>query len=169
MCVIVLCPWSAVKSQWDVACRAPGIEPPLEWILGDIGVLIAQLTSLPFPTVVCYQSNRDELRRRIIQWLEAEIVPDGWFSKGSNYSETLDKYFKVIQSWGQRLFSPRQRETSSPVAWSHLPIIPWSYDSCFLTSLISGIPAREPLGSKAHVYGQVLSPYPVCIPPPSTS
>ncbi|NXC40032.1 FSTL1 protein, partial [Penelope pileata] len=45
--------------------------------------------------VVCYQSNRDELRRRVIQWLEAEIIPDGWFSKGSNYSEILDKYFKA--------------------------------------------------------------------------
>lgn len=51
--------------------------------------------SRPPPTVVCYQANRDELRRRIIQWLEAEIIPDGWFSKGSNYSEILDKYFKV--------------------------------------------------------------------------
>ncbi|PKU38212.1 hypothetical protein llap_11482 [Limosa lapponica baueri] len=45
--------------------------------------------------VVCYQSDRDELRRRVIQWLEAEIIPDGWFSKGSNYSEVLDKYFKA--------------------------------------------------------------------------
>lgn len=50
------------------------------------------------PTVVCYQANRDELRRRIIQWLEAEIIPDGWFSKGSNYSEILDKYFKVLSA-----------------------------------------------------------------------
>lgn len=49
-------------------------------------------------TVVCYQANRDELRRRIIQWLEAEIIPDGWFSKGSNYSEILDKYFKVLST-----------------------------------------------------------------------
>ncbi|NXX81462.1 FSTL1 protein, partial [Urocolius indicus] len=47
------------------------------------------------PRVVCYQSDRDELRRRVIQWLEAEIIPDGWFSKGSNYSEVLDKYFKA--------------------------------------------------------------------------
>ncbi|KAJ7400382.1 Follistatin-related protein 1 [Pitangus sulphuratus] len=46
--------------------------------------------------VVCYQSDRDELRRRVIQWLEAEIIPDGWFSKGSNYSEVLDKYFKAM-------------------------------------------------------------------------
>ncbi|XP_040477241.1 follistatin-related protein 1 [Ursus maritimus] len=55
--------------------------------------------------VVCYQSNRDELRRRIIQWLEAEIVPDGWFSKGSNYSETLDKYFKNVDNGDSRLDS----------------------------------------------------------------
>lgn len=53
------------------------------------------LSSLSLPTVVCYQSDRDELRRRVIQWLEAEIIPDGWFSKGSNYSEVLDKYFKA--------------------------------------------------------------------------
>ncbi|XP_037692231.1 follistatin-related protein 1 isoform X2 [Choloepus didactylus] len=55
--------------------------------------------------VVCYQSNRDELRRRIIQWLEAEIVPDGWFSKGSNYSEILDKYFKNFDNGDSRLDS----------------------------------------------------------------
>ncbi|RMC07660.1 hypothetical protein DUI87_17137 [Hirundo rustica rustica] len=48
--------------------------------------------------VVCYQSDRDELRRRVIQWLEAEIIPDGWFSKGSNYSEILDKYFKASRA-----------------------------------------------------------------------
>ncbi|XP_064413222.1 follistatin-related protein 1b [Latimeria chalumnae] len=44
--------------------------------------------------VVCYQSDRDELRRRVIEWLEAEVIPDGWFSKGNNYSEVLDRYFK---------------------------------------------------------------------------
>ncbi|KAF1487449.1 Follistatin-related protein 1, partial [Eudyptula minor novaehollandiae] len=55
--------------------------------------------------VVCYQSDRDELRRRVIQWLEAEIIPDGWFSKGSNYSEVLDKYFKA-----------------NPLTSSHLPL-----------------------------------------------
>ncbi|KAG8522033.1 Follistatin-related protein 1 [Galemys pyrenaicus] len=55
--------------------------------------------------VVCYQSNRDELRRRIIQWLEAEIIPDGWFSKGSNYSEILDKYFKNFDDGDSRLDS----------------------------------------------------------------
>ncbi|XP_032485620.1 follistatin-related protein 1 isoform X1 [Phocoena sinus] len=55
--------------------------------------------------VVCYQSNRDDLRRRIIQWLEAEIIPDGWFSKGSNYSEILDKYFKNFDNGDSRLDS----------------------------------------------------------------
>ncbi|XP_005875456.1 PREDICTED: follistatin-related protein 1 [Myotis brandtii] len=55
--------------------------------------------------VVCYQSNRDELRRRLIQWLEAEIIPDGWFSKGSNYSEILDKYFKNFDNGDSRLDS----------------------------------------------------------------
>ncbi|KAM9245509.1 follistatin-related protein 1 [Leptosomus discolor] len=55
--------------------------------------------------VVCYQSDRDELRRRVIQWLEAEIIPDGWFSKGSNYSEVLDKYFKSFDDGDSRLDS----------------------------------------------------------------
>jgi hypothetical protein len=55
------------------------------------------------PAVVCYQANRDELRRRLIQWLEAEIIPDGWFSKGSNYSEILDKYFKVSRAEANRV------------------------------------------------------------------
>nr|AAP92604.1 Ab2-379 [Rattus norvegicus] len=55
--------------------------------------------------VVCYQANRDELRRRIIQWLEAEIIPDGWFSKGSNYSEILDKYFKSFDNGDSHLDS----------------------------------------------------------------
>uniref|UniRef100_A0A8V1A1D6 Follistatin-related protein 1 n=1 Tax=Gallus gallus TaxID=9031 RepID=A0A8V1A1D6_CHICK len=55
--------------------------------------------------VVCYQSDRDELRRRVIQWLEAEIIPDGWFSKGSNYSDVLDKYFKNFDDGDSRLDS----------------------------------------------------------------
>ncbi|XP_051869984.1 follistatin-related protein 1b [Pristis pectinata] len=44
--------------------------------------------------VVCYQSDRDELRRHVMEWLETEIVPDGWFSKGINYTNILNKYFK---------------------------------------------------------------------------
>uniref|UniRef100_A0A6I8NRG8 Follistatin-related protein 1 n=1 Tax=Ornithorhynchus anatinus TaxID=9258 RepID=A0A6I8NRG8_ORNAN len=55
--------------------------------------------------VVCYQSDRDELRRRIIQWLEAEIVPDGWFSKGNNYSQILDRYFKNFDNGDSSLDS----------------------------------------------------------------
>ncbi|KYO19489.1 hypothetical protein Y1Q_0022110 [Alligator mississippiensis] len=51
---------------------------------------------LPLERIVCYQSNQDELRHHVIQWLEAEIIPVGWFSKGSNYSEVLDKYFKDV-------------------------------------------------------------------------
>lgn len=72
--------------------------------LCDLPASLISLT-LVFPsaalspiTVVCYQSDRDELRRRVIQWLEAEIIPDGWFSKGSNYSEVLDKYFKASRA-----------------------------------------------------------------------
>lgn len=64
-------------------------------------------------TVVCYQADRDELRRRVIQWLEAEIIPDGWFSKGSNYSEVLDKYFKAsracLRGWTTFLGQPCPR------------------------------------------------------------
>ncbi|KAM8977764.1 follistatin-related protein 1 [Pelodytes ibericus] len=55
--------------------------------------------------VVCYQTDRDELRRRVIQWLEAEIIPDGWFSKGNNYSEILDRYFKSSDDGDSRLDS----------------------------------------------------------------
>lgn len=45
--------------------------------------------------VVCYAADRNELRGRVIQWLQTEVVPDGWFAKGSNFSEILLKYFKV--------------------------------------------------------------------------
>lgn len=31
----------------------------------------------------------------MIQWLQTEVVPDGWFVKGSNFSDILLKYFKV--------------------------------------------------------------------------
>ncbi|XP_077149743.1 follistatin-related protein 1 isoform X1 [Ranitomeya variabilis] len=55
--------------------------------------------------VVCYQSDRDELRRRVIQWLQAEIIPDGWFSKGNNYSDILEKYFKSYDDGDSRLDS----------------------------------------------------------------
>ncbi|XP_031438480.1 follistatin-related protein 1b [Clupea harengus] len=44
--------------------------------------------------VVCYVADRNELRSRVIQWLKAEVVPDGWFAKGSNFSDILHKYFK---------------------------------------------------------------------------
>lgn len=55
--------------------------------------------------VVCYQADRDELRHRIIQWLETEIIPDGWFSKGNNYTEILEKYFKTYDNGDARLDS----------------------------------------------------------------
>lgn len=45
--------------------------------------------------VVCYAADRNELRSRVIQWLQTEIIPDGWFVKGSNFSDILLKYFKV--------------------------------------------------------------------------
>lgn len=49
----------------------------------------------PTPAVVCYAADRNELRSRVIQWLQTEVVPDGWFAKGSNFSDILLKYFKV--------------------------------------------------------------------------
>lgn len=45
--------------------------------------------------VVCYVADRNELRRRVIDWLQTEVVPDGWFTKGSNFTDILLKYFKV--------------------------------------------------------------------------
>lgn len=50
---------------------------------------------VPTHAVVCYAADRNELRSRVIQWLQTEIVPDGWFVKGSNFSDILLKYFKV--------------------------------------------------------------------------
>ncbi|XP_062302769.1 follistatin-related protein 1-like [Osmerus eperlanus] len=44
--------------------------------------------------IVCYVADRNELRRRVIGWLEGEVEPDGWFSIGSNFSHILEKYFK---------------------------------------------------------------------------
>ncbi|KAJ3591866.1 hypothetical protein NHX12_006997 [Muraenolepis orangiensis] len=44
--------------------------------------------------VVCYVADRNELRSRVIQWLQTEVVPDGWFAKGSNFSDILLRYFK---------------------------------------------------------------------------
>lgn len=49
----------------------------------------------PTPAVVCYAADRNELRSRVIQWLQTEVVPDGWFVKGSNFTDILLKYFKV--------------------------------------------------------------------------
>lgn len=55
--------------------------------------------TIPDSAVVCYAADRNELRSRVIQWLQTEIVPDGWFAKGSNFSDILLKYFKVGFSW----------------------------------------------------------------------
>lgn len=49
----------------------------------------------PTSAVVCYAVDRNELRSRVIQWLQTEVIPDGWFVKGSNFSDILLKYFKV--------------------------------------------------------------------------
>ncbi len=53
------------------------------------------LTIILSSEVVCYVADRNELRRRVIDWLQTEVVPDGWFTKGSNFTDLLLKYFKV--------------------------------------------------------------------------
>ncbi|XP_039599625.1 follistatin-related protein 1b [Polypterus senegalus] len=55
--------------------------------------------------IVCYLADRNELRARVIEWLNAEVIPDGWFSKGSNYSEILHKYFKKYDNGDSQLDS----------------------------------------------------------------
>lgn len=57
--------------------------------------MLLSLGNVPTPAVVCYAADRNELRSRVIQWLQTEVVPDGWFVKGSNFSDILHKYFKV--------------------------------------------------------------------------
>lgn len=63
---------------------------------GDLSLfLMNPVLTIPDSAVVCYAADRNELRSRVIQWLQTEIVPDGWFAKGSNFSDILLKYFKV--------------------------------------------------------------------------
>ncbi len=45
--------------------------------------------------VVCYLTDRNELRSRVIEWLQSEVEPDGWISRGSNLSDVLLNYFQV--------------------------------------------------------------------------
>ncbi|XP_053185035.1 follistatin-related protein 1b [Scomber japonicus] len=55
--------------------------------------------------VVCYAADRNELRGRVIQWLQTEVVPDGWFVKGSNFTDNLLKYFKSYDNGDSQLDS----------------------------------------------------------------
>ncbi|KAK3543899.1 hypothetical protein QTP70_030845 [Hemibagrus guttatus] len=55
--------------------------------------------------VVCYVGDRNELRRRVIEWLQTEVVPDGWFNKGSNFTDILLKYFKNYDNGDSQLDS----------------------------------------------------------------
>lgn len=61
----------------------------------ELSFLLFTKPKPPSPAVVCYAADRNELRSRVIQWLHTEVVPDGWFVKGSNFSDILLKYFKV--------------------------------------------------------------------------
>nr|XP_055060561.1 follistatin-related protein 1a isoform X1 [Misgurnus anguillicaudatus] len=55
--------------------------------------------------IVCYLTDRNELRSRVIGWLQSEVEPDGWFSKGSNLSDVLLKYFKSYDNGDAQLDS----------------------------------------------------------------
>lgn len=61
----------------------------------DYSLMLLTYGNVPIPAVVCYAADRNELRSRVIQWLQTEVIPDGWFAKGSNFSDILLKYFKV--------------------------------------------------------------------------
>uniref|UniRef100_A0AAY5EBI3 Follistatin-related protein 1 n=1 Tax=Electrophorus electricus TaxID=8005 RepID=A0AAY5EBI3_ELEEL len=55
--------------------------------------------------VVCYLDDRNELRRRLIEWLQTEVTPNGWFIKGSNFSNVLLKYFQSYDNGDGQLDS----------------------------------------------------------------
>ncbi|KAI2668225.1 Follistatin-related protein 1 [Labeo rohita] len=55
--------------------------------------------------IVCYLTDRNELRSRVIEWLQSEVEPDGWFSKGSNFSDVLLKYFQNYDNGDAQLDS----------------------------------------------------------------
>uniref|UniRef100_A0AAY4BWB8 Follistatin-related protein 1 n=1 Tax=Denticeps clupeoides TaxID=299321 RepID=A0AAY4BWB8_9TELE len=55
--------------------------------------------------IVCYLADRNELRSRVIEWLQSEVVPDGWLSKGSNFSDILLKYFQNFDNGDAQLDS----------------------------------------------------------------
>uniref|UniRef100_A0A673II31 Follistatin-related protein 1 n=1 Tax=Sinocyclocheilus rhinocerous TaxID=307959 RepID=A0A673II31_9TELE len=54
---------------------------------------------------VCYLTDRNDLRRHVIEWLQSEVEPDGWFSKGSNFSDVLLKYFQNYDNGDAQLDS----------------------------------------------------------------
>ncbi|XP_016415610.1 follistatin-related protein 1-like [Sinocyclocheilus rhinocerous] len=55
--------------------------------------------------IVCYLTDRNDLRRHVIEWLQSEVEPDGWFSKGSNFSDVLLKYFQNYDNGDAQLDS----------------------------------------------------------------
>lgn len=85
------------RHLWSNWKNILSLNTPMHSIPGALGYLFMLLTSgnIPSPAVVCYAADRNELRSRVIQWLQTEIIPDGWFVKGSNFSDILLKYFKV--------------------------------------------------------------------------
>ncbi|XP_067298741.1 follistatin-related protein 1a [Pseudorasbora parva] len=55
--------------------------------------------------IVCYLTDRNELRSHVIKWLQSKVEPDGWFSKGSNFSDVLLKYFQNYDNGDAQLDS----------------------------------------------------------------
>lgn len=98
--------------------------------------------------VVCYAADRNELRSRVIQWLQTEVVPDGWFVKGSNFSDILLKYFKVGFF---SLAAPKDSEMTLSVHTS-LPV-PFNIILCLQLSPISHV--TDMSGMSADSYESV--------------
>lgn len=55
--------------------------------------------------IVCYVADRNELRSRVLVWLQGEVEPDGWISTGSNFSHILQKYFKEYNNGDSQMDS----------------------------------------------------------------
>ncbi|NP_001158432.1 follistatin-like 1 precursor [Saccoglossus kowalevskii] len=55
--------------------------------------------SMPSPTpetvkpVVCFQSDRDILRQKLIDWMIQQEIPAGWFTDGRSYKDIIQMFF----------------------------------------------------------------------------
>ncbi|XP_051983220.1 follistatin-related protein 1a [Xyrauchen texanus] len=64
-----------------------------------------KIEKFTYSPIVCYLADRNELRSRVIEWMQSEVEPDGWFSKGSNFSDVLLKYFQNYDNGDAQLDS----------------------------------------------------------------